>query len=212
VERRDQMERAEGRRPLQPFSLMGWIDENRHRLMPPVGNETIFKGNENFIVMVSAGPNARKDYHYNESEELFYQLRGTITVKFYVDGRHEHAEIREGEMLLIPPRVPHSPQRPAGTLGLIVEKHRVKGETDGFMYFCEECGNLLYEEYFFLEDIVKQFPMVMRNFYGSEERRSCKRCGHVMELPPAWGQSIEVRSADNEYAPDPYAAIRGRSW
>ncbi len=206
------METRETQKPLEPFSLMGWVEKNKHRLMPPVANETIFKGNDNFIVMVSGGPNSRKDYHYNESEELFIQLKGDIQIKLYKDGKHWEVPMREGEMFLIPPKVPHSPQRFANTYGLIIEKHRVKGEKDGFLYFCEKCGNLLYEEYFFLEDIVKQFPMVMRNFYSSLERRTCKKCGQVMELPQNWEESVKKRSEDNEYAADPFTEVHGKSW
>lgn len=202
----------EVQKPLEPFNLMEWIEKNKQRLKPPVANETIFKGNDNFIVMVSGGPNARKDYHYNESEELFLQLKGDIKIKLYDEGEHSEVTLHEGEMFLIPPKVPHSPQRFANTYGLIIEKHRAKGEKDGFMYFCDDCGNLLYEEYFFLEDIVKQFPMVMRNFYSSEEHRTCSECGHVMELPPNWEASIQERSKDNEYAEDPFAEVHGRSW
>jgi 3-hydroxyanthranilate 3,4-dioxygenase len=199
-------------KPLEPFNLMQWIERNKHRLIPPVSNETIYKGNDTFIVMVSGGPNARKDYHYNESEELFFQLKGDIQIGLYVNGQHKTIDVREGQMVLIPPKVAHQPRRFANTVGLIIEKHRVPGEKDGFLYFCDNCGNLLYEEYFFLEDIVKQFPMVMRNFYGSLERRTCKKCGTVMELPPNWEQSIAARAQDNEYAKDPYAKVHGKSW
>ena len=206
------MEIRQVQKPLEPFNLLTWIEQNKHRLIPPVANETIYKGNDNFIVMVSGGPNSRKDYHYNESEELFFQLKGDVKIRLYVDGQHKEVDLREGDMLLIPPKVPHSPQRFANTIGLIIEKHRVKGEVDGFMYFCERCGNLLYEEHFFLEDIVKQLPMVMRNFYGSLDRRTCKKCGHVMDLPPNWDQSIEVRAKENEYAANPFVEVRGKSW
>ncbi len=206
------MEVRQVQRPLEPFNLMAWIEENKHRLIPPVANETIYKGNDNFIVMVSGGPNSRKDFHYNESEELFFQVKGDIKIRLSVDGQHKEVDVREGDMLLIPPKVPHSPQRFANTIGLIIEKHRVRGERDGFMYFCERCGHLLYEEYFFLEDIVKQFPMVMRNFYGSLDRRTCKKCGAVMELPPNWDQSIEVRAQENEYAANPFTEVHGKSW
>ena len=206
------MEIRDVQKPLEPFNLIAWIEKNKHRLIPPVSNETIYKGNETFIVMVSGGPNTRKDYHYNESEELFFQLKGDIKIGLYVNGQHQTMDVHEGEMVLIPPKVPHQPRRFANTVGLIIEKHRVKGEKDGFLYFCDKCGNLLYEEYFFLEDIVKQFPMVMRNFYGSLERRTCKKCKHVMDLPPNWDQSIQVRAEGNEYAKDPYAEVRGKSW
>jgi 3-hydroxyanthranilate 3,4-dioxygenase len=197
---------------LEAFSLMGWIEANEHRMMPPIGNETIFKGNDNFIVMVSRGPNTRKDYHYNESEELFLQLRGDIEIGLYVDGELTSAPVKEGELFLIPSRVPHQPRRPEGTFGLIIEKHRVRTDRDGFLYFCDSCGNKLFEEYFLLEDIVKQFPMVQQHFYGSLEHRTCKRCGHVMELPPNWDQSMERRQQENEYAADAYASVHGRSW
>ncbi len=199
-------------KPLEPFSLMGWIESNKHRLMPPVTNETVFKGNDNFIVMVSGGPNSRKDYHYNESEELFFQLKGDIKIGLYHEGKHKTVDLREGEMFLIPPKVPHSPQRFVNTYGLIIEKHRQPGEKDGFMYFCEKCGNLLYEECFFLEDIVKQFPMVMRNFYSSLERRTCKKCSAVMDLPANWEQSIAARGQENEYEKEPLASVHGKSW
>lgn len=115
-------------------------------------------------------------------------------------------------MLLVPPRVPHQPRRPPNTIGLILEKHRAPAEKDGFMYFCDSCHAKLYEEYFVLEDIVRQLPMVQRNFYGSIERRTCGECGHIMELPPDWNESVELRANDNPYAADPYADVQGRSW
>ncbi len=197
--------------PLDVFSLMGWVEENKEHLRPPIANETIFKGNDNFIVMVSGGPNTRKDFHYNESEELFLQLKGDIKVRIYVDGKFRDVPIKEGEMFLLPPKVPHQPQRFENTYGLIIEKHREKGENDGFLYFCENCGHLLSEEYFFLEDIVKQFPIVQNNFYSSEERRTCDKCGTVMALPDNWDQSFSKMAEGNPYADDPHTPVTGKS-
>lgn len=183
-----------------PINFQKWIDEHRHLLKPPVSNETVYKGNDNFIVMVSGGPNTRKDFHYNESEELFFQIEGDINVKIVDDGEFKDVPIKEGEMFLLPPKVLHSPQRFENTVGLIIEKHRESGEKDGFVYFCDNCGHRLYEEYFFLEDIVKQFPIVMNNFYSSIEHRTCDQCGHVMELPPNWEENFEKVQQDNPYA------------
>lgn len=169
---------------IRPLNLKRWIEESRELLKPPVGNQCIYKEAEDFIVMVVGGPNARKDYHYNESEELFYQVEGDITVSIIEDGKPVNIEIKEGEMFLLPPKVPHSPVRPAGTVGIVIEKIRDKEDKDGLLWFCESCNESLYEEYFHLEDIVTQFQPIMADFYGSEDKRTCKSCGTVM-TPPA---------------------------
>lgn len=165
-----------------PFNLKKWIDEHRDMLKPPVGNQCVYKDASDFIVMVVGGPNARKDYHFNETEELFYQLEGDITVKIVDDGVPKDIHIKEGEMFLLPARTPHSPQRGPNTVGLVIEKVR-KNEEDGFIWFCEKCGNMLYEEKLVVNDIVKQLPPVMEGFYSDEQKRTCNKCGAVM-LPP----------------------------
>ncbi|MCS5490913.1 3-hydroxyanthranilate 3,4-dioxygenase [Algoriphagus limi] len=164
-----------------PFNFKKWIDDNRHLLKPPVGNQQVYKGNKDFIVMVVGGPNARKDYHYEEGEEFFYQLEGDIVLKVIDEGVPKDIPIKEGEVFLLPPRVPHSPQRPANTVGLVMERYRREGEKDGFMWYCENCHNLLHEEYVELTDIVNQLPPIMDRFWSSEDLRTCKKCGTVME-------------------------------
>ena len=167
----------------RPFNFQGWINDNRHLLKPPVGNQQVYLENEDFIVMVVGGPNSRKDYHYNETEELFYQVEGDIVLKIVEEGEFVDVPIKEGEMFLLPPKVPHSPQRPANSVGVVIELYRKHNEDDGFMWFCENCGNKLYDEYFKLTDIVKQLPVVMQNFYKSEDHRTCKKCNTTMEKP-----------------------------
>jgi 3-hydroxyanthranilate 3,4-dioxygenase len=167
----------------KPFNLKKWIDENRHLLKPPVGNQQVYKGNDDFIVMVVGGPNARKDFHYNEGEELFYQLEGSFNLRIIQNGKTENITISEGDMFLLPPRVPHLPQRPANTIGLVIERYRKPNEKDGFLWFCEKCENLLYEEYLIITDIVKQLPEVMNRFYNSPKLCTCNKCGTVMNDP-----------------------------
>lgn len=133
--------------------------------------------------MVVGGPNSRKDFHFNEGEEFFYQIEGDIIVRIMEDGKPRDISIKEGEIFLLPPRTPHSPQRGANTVGLVMERYRRDGEKDGFLWFCENCSNKLYEEYFELTDIVKQLPPLMKKFYDSEELRTCKKCGAVMQRP-----------------------------
>jgi 3-hydroxyanthranilate 3,4-dioxygenase len=167
----------------RPFNLMKWIEENRHLLKPPVGNQSVYKDAGDFIVMVVGGPNSRKDFHYNKTEELFYQLEGDVTVRIQEDGKIIDIPIKQGDMFLLPGGVPHSPQRGAGTVGLVIEKKRDAGEMDAFMWFCENCHQKLYEEYVNVSDIVKQLPPLMEAFYSSVEKRTCKNCGTVMEPP-----------------------------
>ncbi len=167
----------------RPFNLQQWIDENRHLLKPPVGNQQVYKGNEDFIVMVVGGPNARKDFHYNEGEELFYQLEGEIVLKIVENEQVVDIPLKAGDMFLLPPRVPHSPRRTAGSIGLVVERYRKPDEKDGFLWFCENCGHKLYEEFVPVSDIVGQLPVVMDRFWNSMQLRTCQNCGTVMEKP-----------------------------
>ena len=166
----------------KPFNLKQWIDEHRHLLKPPVGNQQVYKGNDDYIVMVVGGPNGRKDYHWEDGEELFYQIEGDITLKIiHEDGTPEDVIIREGDLFLLPPRIPHSPQRPANTVGLVIERYRRPGEKDKLMWFCESCRHKLHEAVFDMKDIVKELPVIMNHFMDSEELRTCKQCGAVME-------------------------------
>ena len=168
---------------LPPINFQSWINQHRHLLKPPVGNKMVYE-DADFIIMVVGGPNARKDYHFDEGEEFFYQLEGDITLKVVEDGVQRAIPIRQGEIFLLPPKVPHSPQRPATTIGLVIERKRTPGETDGFLWFCEKCGNKLYEEFLQLPNIVTQLPPIFERFYSDPDHCTCKKCGTKMERPP----------------------------
>ena len=167
----------------RPFNFKKWIDENRHLLKPPVMNQQVYKGNDDFVVMVVGGPNKRKDFHYNETEEFFYQLEGNINVRIVEDGKILNIPINEGDIFLLPARVPHSPQRGEGTVGLVMEVHRPKEMLDGFQWYCESCETLLHEEKVNVQDIVRDLPVAMEKFYSNLDLRTCKKCGAVMERP-----------------------------
>jgi 3-hydroxyanthranilate 3,4-dioxygenase len=163
------------------FNLQQWIEEHRHLLKPPVGNKCLYDGD--FIVMIVGGPNARTDYHWDEGPEFFYQLEGEALLKIQEDGKVREVPLRAGEVFYLPPRIPHSPQRMAGSVGLVVERKRVAGEQDGLMWFCERCNHKLFEEYFTLENIETDFPKVFERFYRSEDLRTCKACGLLNPRP-----------------------------
>ncbi len=169
----------------KPFNLQAWIDEHRDILKPPVGNKNLYTEAGDYIVMVVAGPNARKDYHYNETEELFYQLEGDILVKIQEDGKAVDVPIKAGEMFLLPAKVPHSPIRSEGSIGLVIERVRKGSDMqDGLMWFCENCNHKLHDTYFPLTNIEKDFIPRFKAFYGSETLRTCDNCGTVMDTDP----------------------------
>ena len=165
-----------------PFSLRSWIDQNRALLKPPVGNKLLFEDSE-FIIMAVGGPNSRKDFHHDPGEEFFYQVDGDMVLRTVQDERVIDVPIRAGEVLLLPPEVPHSPQRPAGSVGIVVERRRGPDELDGFSWYCENCGHRLYLERITVRNIVTDLPPIFSRFYASVAHRTCAACGTVMAAP-----------------------------
>lgn len=165
-----------------PLNFKNWINENRDKLKPPIGNQQIWLDRE-FMVTVVGGPNARTDYHINEGEEFFYQLEGDMVLRVLDEGRPKDIPIREGDIFLLPGNVPHSPQRKAGTIGLVIERRRRPEEKDGLMWVCSKCGEKLYEEYFHLTDIVTQMQPVFARFFNNDKNCTCKKCGHKEVRP-----------------------------
>jgi 3-hydroxyanthranilate 3,4-dioxygenase len=153
------------------------VDENRHLLQPPVGNVAMW--NSNFLVMVVGGPNRRSDYHINPGEELFFQVEGDIVLKIIDDGQPRDLPIREGEIFLLPARVPHSPQRPAGTVGLVVEQPKAFTDNHLLRWYCPNCRSTLHEAAFQPVDIGKQIKALLQQFNESPALRTCKTCGTV---------------------------------
>ncbi len=166
-----------------PFNLRRWIDDNRALLVPPVGNKLLFQ-NGGFIIMAVGGPNSRKDFHHDPGEEFFFQLEGDMVLRVVMDGRVTDVAINEGDVFLLPPNIPHSPQRPAGSVGIVVERRRGPDEVDGFSWYCENCGHRLFIEHVPVSNIETQLPTIFARFYGSAAHRTCAACGTVM-APPA---------------------------
>lgn len=164
-----------------PFNLKKWIDENRHLLKPPVGNQVLYQDTE-FIVMIVGGPNSRRDYHVNRGEEFFFQLEGDAYLLIKDEKKHgkesiQRIDLREGDVFLLPPSVPHSPRRPAGTVGLVVERKRAAEELDGFQWYCENCSEKLYEKFIPVKNIVTDLPLLFQEFYSSNHLTTCQKCG-----------------------------------
>lgn len=167
-----------------PFNLLKWIEEHRHEFKVPVMNRQFYREANDVIVFVSLGPNTRNDYHVNPTEELFYQIQGDIAVRIRpLDGTPPHEVIiREGEMWLCPRDVPHRPQRPADTIGLIVEFPRPVDRPDKLQWFCPDDQHLVYEAEFRLKSIDQDLHRIMDDFWnGPVAVRTCRQTGKVIE-------------------------------
>jgi 3-hydroxyanthranilate 3,4-dioxygenase len=171
-----------------PLNFKAWIAEHRDLLKPPVGNAMVWTNTE-LQVMVVGGPNSRTDYHIDPGEEFFYQVEGDITLRIIEDGRPRDIPIREGEIFLLPALVPHSPQRPANTVGLVLERRRRPGEMDHFRWYCPSCHGVVHDAAFAVEDLGTQVKQVIETFNADRSLRTCRACGTVMPPPPAAGQA-----------------------
>lgn len=149
-----------------------WIAENETSFLPPVCNKLMFFYQLN--IMYVGGPNVRKDYHIEEGEELFYQVRGDMVLKVIENGKHKDVHIREGEMFLLPARIPHSPQRQANTVGLVIERRRLSKETDGLRYFVANSTEVLFERWFYCENLGTQLVPIIKEFMDSKENETGK--------------------------------------
>ena len=170
---------------LPPLNLTKWIKQNAKHLKPPVSNKELFTGSDDVILFVSGGPNTRNDFHVNPTQELFYQLKGDIAVRIRpLDGsKPREVIVKEGELFLLPRWVPHRPQRPKGTVGLIVEFPRPEGPggLDGLQWYCPTCDHLVHDARFRLKRIDEDLAVVMHDFWeGPAQRRTCGKCGYVI--------------------------------
>ncbi|WP_116365285.1 3-hydroxyanthranilate 3,4-dioxygenase [Parahaliea mediterranea] len=162
---------------LKAFNLQQWIAEHAHLLKPPVNNSIIWE-DADMMVMIIGGPNSRYDFHVDPVEEFFYQLKGNMYLDTMQDGKPVRVDINEGEVLLLPAGVPHSPQRPEeGSIGLVVEPKRPAGALDAFEWYCLDCGEKVHRIELVLKSIVDDLPPAFSAFYADEAARTCDHCG-----------------------------------
>ena len=171
---------------VQPLNFQKWINEHRHLLKPPVGNKCVWDNGE-YIVMVVGGPNSRKDYHYNETPEFFYQVEGDMVLKIIDQCKKVDVAINQGDIYLLPAKVPHSPQRKENTVGLVIEYPRSKGMMDALEWYCEQCNSQLYREEFALGNIETDMPKIFDAYYSDDKKCTCSNCGTIMEAPKKTG-------------------------
>lgn len=174
---RHEVKAARGR----PVDLKAWIRDNAASFEPPVSNKVVWRDADH-IFMVIRGPNARSDFHVDPYDEIFMQLEGAIRLDLMVDGVREEHWIREGEVMLVPAMVPHSPLRPADTWGVVIERPRLPDEYDALVWFCDICGEEVSRVTFHLTNIETELAQAMRNYNDSEALRTCPN-GHLNPVP-----------------------------
>ncbi|TVY32904.1 3-hydroxyanthranilate 3,4-dioxygenase [Lachnellula subtilissima] len=174
-----------------PLNIPKWLEENSHLLKPPINNYCVY--DKDVTVMspkIVGGPNARTDYHINETAEWFYQYRGAMMLKVVDDSNFRDIIISEGDMFLLPPNTPHNPVRFANTVGIVLEQKRPEGSLDRLRWYCASCKSVVDEAAFHCTDLGTQIKEAVNAFKGSEERRKCPKCGVLAESAPPVG-SIE---------------------
>jgi len=137
--------------------------------------------------MIVGGPNARTDYHINETAEWFYQYKGSMLLKVVdkeQDPPFRDIPIREGEMFLLPPNTPHNPIRFANTVGIVLEQPRPAESKDKLRWYCQNCGEIVHEAAFHCTDLGTQIKEAVNAFKADDEKRKCGKCGELADVTP----------------------------
>lgn len=134
--------------------------------------------------MVVGGPNARTDYHINETPEFFYQYKGRMLLKTVQDNQFKDVYINEGELFLLPGNTPHNPVRFENTVGVVIEQPRPADAIDRLRWYCQNCGDQVHEASFHCTDLGTQIKEAVNNFKENKEARTCKKCGEICDVAP----------------------------
>jgi len=161
-----------------------WVLENEKFFLPPVCNKMLH--NDQLKVFYVGGPNQRKDFHLEEGEELFYMRKGNMSLPILTNGDFRTIHIKEGDVFLLPGKIPHSPQREKDTVGLVIERERMPEETDGLRYFVEGTTDILFERWFFCDDLGVQLKPVIEEFFASDECKTGVPGPDSVNKNPPW--------------------------
>ena len=171
--------------PLSSTNLKRWVEENRHLFDPPLKTNRVLADHDDFIVMILHGPNVRLDFHIEPGEEIFYQIHGDIEVHLKpASARRQVVRVREGEIFVCPGALPHSPRRPEGTWGLVIERKRRPQENEEFVWFCERCDEQVLAQTVRQGEVAAQVAQIYASFNADPAKRTCRACGYVFPTTP----------------------------
>jgi 3-hydroxyanthranilate 3,4-dioxygenase len=158
-----------------------WVERHRTLLPRPLmSHDRVW--NDGFLVMLFDGPTAseRSDFHINSSPEFFYQFVGEMTCRVLENGKFHDFTVKEGEMFLLPPLVPHLNRRNDRSIGLVVHQQRPVGTKDAIVWYCERCCGQLHRVDYVFEELKSQLTTYVRAFLSDERLRTCQQCGWLM--------------------------------
>jgi 3-hydroxyanthranilate 3,4-dioxygenase len=165
--------------------LKQWIKENEHHFSPPYKTNRLIIHHEEFLVMILRGPNTRLDFHVEPGEEFFYQIEGDIELHIKPENeRRQIVKIQEGEIFVCPGDLAHSPRRGPNTWGLVIERKRQRDEKEQFVWFCEQCDEMVMRETVGQGDIPARVTRIYEKFNADAGARTCKNCGYVFPAMP----------------------------
>ncbi|ESO09044.1 hypothetical protein HELRODRAFT_185387 [Helobdella robusta] len=155
---------------IQVINVQKWLNVNRDKFLPPVANHFMHDDGQ-LTVMFVGGPNDRTDYHIQCGEEFFYQLRGQALLKLMVRGQPRDIFLREGDIFLLPKRIPHSPQRFVDTMGLVLERKRAAREIDVLRFYTMKSGRpeILYQDSFHWDNAKTDMAACLERYSKSEQ-------------------------------------------
>ncbi|XP_076038700.1 3-hydroxyanthranilate 3,4-dioxygenase-like [Oratosquilla oratoria] len=174
------------------LNIPTWIEENKKYFLPPVCNK-MMHGKGQLKVFYVGGPNIRKDFHLEEGEEFFYMVKGDMNLITLEGGKFKDVIIKEGEVFLLPGKIPHSPQRFDNTVGLVIERERMKTELDCLRYFVGDTTETLFEKWFYCEDLGTQLGPVIKEYFASKQHATGKPIPGTITDNPPWVPDVERR-------------------
>jgi|TARA_B100001105_G_scaffold105744_1_gene84728 3-hydroxyanthranilate 3,4-dioxygenase len=137
------------------------------------------------VAFIARGREYRSEFHIDPSDEMMYMIRGEMNLHFRSpEGKEDIDVLKEGSIVFTAAGIPHSPRFPPDAFLLVMERKRLKGEIDRFHWFCPNCDTFLHEETFIVKDYrLDPVSLAYKNFFESEEFRTCANCGNIMPSP-----------------------------
>merc|ERR1712179_137105 len=110
--------------------------------------------------------------------------KGNMCLKILENGKFKNIIIKEGEIFLLPGKIPHSPQRESGTLGFVIERDRMPYERDALWYFVGHTTKLLYEKWFYCENLGTQLVSIIKEFFDSQQFKTGNPVEQELKIRP----------------------------